>query len=228
MTSACRSRIHCPGRASLPPCSTSWAPSRTGRTPRTWRCCIAAHSARGSIGCCTGCCTASSARATPGTTCARSCAARRVHAPATRARWCRWCMRCSQCRCCGSSSSAAREPRTRAYAPCYPSRRSRTDALTHRMDILLTHGYFLYEDPHELAVMKPYPPLGLLYVNSHLKARGIDSRLFDTTFARFDELEAFLSRERPPIVGVYSNLMTRARVLRVMAAAHRAGSMVVV
>jgi radical SAM superfamily enzyme YgiQ (UPF0313 family) len=96
------------------------------------------------------------------------------------------------------------------------------------MDILLTHAYFLYEDPHELAVMKPYPPLGLLYVNSHLKARGIASQIFDTTFARFDELETYLQRERPPIVGVYSNLMTRTNVLRVMAAARSAGSLVVV
>ncbi len=51
------------------------------------------------------------------------------------------------------------------------------------MDILLGHGYFLYEDPHELAVMKPYPPLGLLYVSSHLKAHGLDARVFDSTFA---------------------------------------------
>src|SRR5215208_620755 len=96
------------------------------------------------------------------------------------------------------------------------------------MDVLLTHGYFLYDDPHELAVMKPYPPLGLLYINSHLKARGLDSRIFDTTFARLPELEEFLQRERPPVVGIYSNLMTRARVLRVMAAARAAGSIVVV
>ncbi len=96
------------------------------------------------------------------------------------------------------------------------------------MDILLSHAYFLYEDPHELAVMKPYPPLGLLYVNSHLKARGVDSTIFDSTFARFDELEAYLRREKPPIVGIYSNLMTRVNVLRVMAAARTAGSLVVV
>src|ERR671935_5583 len=96
------------------------------------------------------------------------------------------------------------------------------------MDVLLTHGYFLYEDPHELAVMKPYPPLGLLYVNSHLKNRGVDSHIFDTTFSRFGELEAFLQRQRPPVVGIYSNLMTRTRVLRVIAAAQRAGSHVVV
>jgi radical SAM superfamily enzyme YgiQ (UPF0313 family) len=96
------------------------------------------------------------------------------------------------------------------------------------MDVLLTHAYFMYEDPHELAVMKPYPPLGLLYVNSHLKAHGVDAHLFDTTFARFDELEAYLQREQPPIVGIYSNLMTRTNVLRVMAAAKNAGSTIVV
>ena len=39
------------------------------------------------------------------------------------------------------------------------------------MDLLLTHGYFLSMMPHELAVMKPYPPLGLLYISSHLKAQ---------------------------------------------------------
>src|ERR1700687_2144596 len=96
------------------------------------------------------------------------------------------------------------------------------------MDVLLTHAYFLYEDPHELAVMKPYPPLGLLYVNSHLKAHGVDSHIYDSTFARFDDMESYLRREKPPIVGIYSNLMTRTNVLRVMKAASGAGSLVVV
>jgi radical SAM superfamily enzyme YgiQ (UPF0313 family) len=95
-------------------------------------------------------------------------------------------------------------------------------------DVLLTHGYFLYEDPHELAVMKPYPPLGLLYVSSHLKSRGIATDLFDTTFSRFDDLQAHLQHERPPVVGVYSNLMTRSKVLQVIAAAKQVGSHVVV
>src|SRR5580704_15096362 len=27
------------------------------------------------------------------------------------------------------------------------------------MDLLLTHGFFLFEDPKELQIMKPYPPL---------------------------------------------------------------------
>ncbi|MGA7731726.1 MAG: B12-binding domain-containing radical SAM protein, partial [Chloroflexia bacterium] len=60
------------------------------------------------------------------------------------------------------------------------------------MDILLTHGYFLYEDPHELKVMKPYPPLGILYISSHLKAKGFDVGLFDTTFSSKDECRAYL------------------------------------
>ena len=96
------------------------------------------------------------------------------------------------------------------------------------MDVLLTHAYYLYEDPHELAVMKPYPPLGLLYVSSHLKARGFDVDVFDTTFARPNELEAYLARERPPVVGVYANLMTRGNALRAIQAARAAGSIVVV
>ena len=96
------------------------------------------------------------------------------------------------------------------------------------MDILLTHGYFLYEDPHELAVMKPYPPLGLMYISAHLKARGIRTSLLDTTFARMEDLENQLHTARPPVVGVYSNLMTRVKVLQVMAVAKAVGSVVVV
>lgn len=95
-------------------------------------------------------------------------------------------------------------------------------------DLLLTHGYFLYEDPHELAVMKPYPPLGLLYISSHLKAHGVDTDLFDTTFSSFDEFQSHVARTRPPVVGVYSNLMTRPNVLKVIAAAKGVGSKVVV
>ena len=43
------------------------------------------------------------------------------------------------------------------------------------MDLLLTHGYFLYEDPKELQIMKPYPPLGLLYICSHLREKGVNA-----------------------------------------------------
>ena len=65
------------------------------------------------------------------------------------------------------------------------------------MDILLTHGYFLYEDSHELQVMKPYPTLGLLYVASHLKAKGFDVEVFDSTFSSWDAFEQRLRAARP-------------------------------
>jgi radical SAM superfamily enzyme YgiQ (UPF0313 family) len=95
------------------------------------------------------------------------------------------------------------------------------------MDVLLTHGYYLYEDPHELAVMKPYPPLGLLYISSHLKARGLSVDLFDTTFARPADLAAHIRRAKPPVVGIYSNLMTRGAALHAARVAKEVGSMVV-
>jgi radical SAM superfamily enzyme YgiQ (UPF0313 family) len=95
------------------------------------------------------------------------------------------------------------------------------------VELLLTHGYFLAEDAQERKVMKPYPPLGLLYVSSHLKARGFEVALFDSTFASYAEFAAFVQRERPRIVGIYCNLMTKRNVVRMMAACRRAGAAVV-
>lgn len=84
------------------------------------------------------------------------------------------------------------------------------------MDILLTHGYFLYEDPHERQVMKPYPPLGLLYISSYLKQRGFDVGVFDTTFSDLFAFESYLQTHRPPVVGLYTNMMTKKRVLQMI------------
>ena len=84
------------------------------------------------------------------------------------------------------------------------------------MDILLTHGYFLYEDSHELQVMKPYPTLGLLYVASHLKAKGFDVEVFDSTFSSWDAFEQRLRAARPGLMGIYTNLMTKQTVLRML------------
>ena len=50
------------------------------------------------------------------------------------------------------------------------------------MDLLLTHGYFLYEDPKELQIMKPYPPLGILYICAHLRKKNFKVEVFDSTF----------------------------------------------
>lgn len=81
------------------------------------------------------------------------------------------------------------------------------------MDILLAHGYFLYDDPHELAVMRPYPPLGLLYISSHLKAKGFEVGVFDSTFSSMAEFEKVIRAEKPTVVGLYTTLMTKQNVL---------------
>jgi anaerobic magnesium-protoporphyrin IX monomethyl ester cyclase len=96
------------------------------------------------------------------------------------------------------------------------------------VDILLTHGYVLQEDAHERTVMKPYPPLGILYLASHLKAKGFAVEVVDTTFQSRAALLATLERERPPVVGVYCNLLTKRPVLELIQACRRLGAAVVV
>ena len=44
--------------------------------------------------------------------------------------------------------------------------------------------------------MKPYPPLGLLYVSSHLKACGFEVGVFDSTFSSFAGFLEQLSDEK--------------------------------
>lgn len=91
------------------------------------------------------------------------------------------------------------------------------------MDLLLTHGYFLYEDPKELQIMKPYVPLGILYLSSHLRARGYAVDVFDTTFRGLPELYKVLHSTTPAVLGVYANLMTRPNVVEILRTAKEAG-----
>ena len=89
--------------------------------------------------------------------------------------------------------------------------------------LVLTHGYFLQEDPKELQIMKPYVPLGILYICSHLRSKGIDVEVFDTTFSTRAELFSFLRTESPSILGVYANLMTRKFVVEILRVAKEFG-----
>jgi anaerobic magnesium-protoporphyrin IX monomethyl ester cyclase len=95
------------------------------------------------------------------------------------------------------------------------------------MDILLAHGYFLYQDPHELKVMRPYPPLGILYISSYLKSRGFAVQVFDSTFGSMDEFRALVARERPGVVGIYTNMMTKQNVLAMTACCKQYGATVI-
>jgi len=91
------------------------------------------------------------------------------------------------------------------------------------MDLLLTHGYFMYEDPKELQIRKPYVPLGLLYLCSHLRRHGVDVEVFDTTFACRNDLYSTLENNGPSVLGVYANLMTRKNVIEILKTAKRLG-----
>jgi radical SAM superfamily enzyme YgiQ (UPF0313 family) len=96
------------------------------------------------------------------------------------------------------------------------------------MDILLAHGYFLSLDALEQKVMRPHPPLGVLYLSSHLKQRGFTVGVFDSTFRTIEDFNDTLERERPPIVGFAVNLMTKRNVLKMIALAKRRGAKVVI
>ena len=90
-------------------------------------------------------------------------------------------------------------------------------------ELLLTHGYFMFDDPKELQILKPYAPLGILYLCSHLRARGFDVDVFDTTFSTRDLLFHHLRTEKPSVLGIYANLMTRRNVVDILRVARESG-----
>jgi anaerobic magnesium-protoporphyrin IX monomethyl ester cyclase len=91
------------------------------------------------------------------------------------------------------------------------------------MRLLLTHAYFLSEDPKERQIMKPYAPLGILYLSSHLRSKGFDVEIYDSTFGTREELFAMLDAGPPAAIGIYGNLMTRRNVLQIAARARATG-----
>jgi len=95
------------------------------------------------------------------------------------------------------------------------------------MHLLLTHGFFLSEDPKEREIMKPYAPLGLLYLSSYLRAKGFDVEIYDSTFGSIAELMSVIDSHAPTVVGIYGNLLTRGNVLRIAAGAKARGCRVV-
>ncbi len=96
------------------------------------------------------------------------------------------------------------------------------------MNLLLTHAYFLFEDPKEQQIMKPYAPLGLLYISSHLRKQGFGVEIYDSTFGSKNELFTLLRTEAAATIGVYVNLMTRLNALEIIGCARQAGWNVIV
>ena len=71
--------------------------------------------------------------------------------------------------------------------------------------------------------MKPYPPLGILYICSHLRKKGLSAEVFDSTFSSRQELWDLLRQGPPSVLGVYANLMTRPNVVEILRVAKESG-----
>jgi len=64
--------------------------------------------------------------------------------------------------------------------------------------------------------MKPYPPLGILYLSAWLELHGVDNEVFDTTFSSREKLHVYLLERQPRIVALYVNLMTKLNIIRII------------
>jgi radical SAM superfamily enzyme YgiQ (UPF0313 family) len=95
------------------------------------------------------------------------------------------------------------------------------------VDVLLAHGYFLAEDDKEQQIMRPYPPLGLMYLSAYLARDRFRVELFDSTLRTRQDLHARLALGPPSVLGLYTNLITRPSVLAIAAEAKRLGWRVV-
>jgi radical SAM superfamily enzyme YgiQ (UPF0313 family) len=84
------------------------------------------------------------------------------------------------------------------------------------MKIILSHGYFLEEDKAEQQIMMPYPPQGILHLNAYLAKYSIPSSVFDSTFSSFIEMSSHIKSEKPDILGLYCNLMTRTNIIKLI------------
>jgi radical SAM superfamily enzyme YgiQ (UPF0313 family) len=82
------------------------------------------------------------------------------------------------------------------------------------MKVLLTHGYFLSEDAKEQQIMRPYPPLGILYISAYLKEKQVDVNVFDTTFSSIQKFKEYVQLEQPNVLAFYVNLMTKLQVIQ--------------
>jgi radical SAM superfamily enzyme YgiQ (UPF0313 family) len=81
------------------------------------------------------------------------------------------------------------------------------------MKVVLTHGYFIQEDAKEQEIMRPYPPLGLLYLSAFLEENKFEHHLFDSTFSSEEKWLSFMQEKQPDVIALYTNLMTKVKLL---------------
>ena len=81
------------------------------------------------------------------------------------------------------------------------------------MNVILTHAYFLEDDIREQQIMRPYPPLGILFISAYLEHSGVRNMVYDTTFSSKKKFQQFLLEQQAGLIGIYTNLMTKLNVL---------------
>lgn len=84
------------------------------------------------------------------------------------------------------------------------------------MSLVLTHAYYLKDDPIEMKIMKPYPPLGLLYISAYLNKHQTENHVFDSTFYDQQTQLEFIKKTQPKAVAIYTNLMTKINVIKLI------------
>jgi anaerobic magnesium-protoporphyrin IX monomethyl ester cyclase len=84
------------------------------------------------------------------------------------------------------------------------------------LKVLLTHGYFIHDDPKEQVIMRPYVPLGILYISTYLEQNAVAHEVFDSTFSNKQAQIEFIEHYKPDYIGIYVNLMTKVNVLQVI------------
>ena len=92
-------------------------------------------------------------------------------------------------------------------------------------DLLLTHGYFLFEDPEGASDHEALCAAWASCISARTcEQKGFDVDVFDTTFSTRDLLFQHLRiPEKPSVLGVYANLMTRRNVIDILRVAREAG-----
>lgn len=84
------------------------------------------------------------------------------------------------------------------------------------MSILLTHTYYLFEDEKEQSIMRPYVPLGLLYISSYLNENKVENHVYDSTFYSKEDQLRFIEEKQPKAIAIYTNLMTKINVIKLV------------
>lgn len=61
--------------------------------------------------------------------------------------------------------------------------------------------------------MRPYAPLGLLYISAYLNENNVENHVYDSTFYSKEAQLNFIEEKQPKAIAIYTNLMTKINVI---------------